>query len=447
MLTRPQPLPDELDRGFLGRVTRLNGFRNEKECITEISVWAGLSDQYERTAPCLMLLSRLAGMQTEEFALRHTTLPFRRGITSYEPTLAHGSELSETILRSSGMRLARPEAYFCRECADADLGFHGMSYWRREHQVPGVLWCSKHALPLSYVEDKWAFLKPPGAFVDVCRTVDGGLVETAAANPAVHHYLEICAGLLERSAPLSVKDVGRVLARRARLQGLQACPGRTSAPLLSDLVASAFDPRWLAIVFPDLVTKPKGEILNRLDGVLYCSTAASTTTAYVLAASALFDSPDAALQALQSEGPHDAPSRRSLTTYRPDNDELHAAYVVTGGGHAAVAKLLKANYGAVSPRLDAMGLPKLMSYGRNGARAALRAFLLEGRSVMESAELSSLSVSELESLIRIACSQLAHALELIELGVKGVSRPFLKTRQTAPHEVSNETVCKSVVSL
>ncbi|MBS0175590.1 MAG: TniQ family protein [Nitrospira sp.] len=436
MITRPLPLPDELDRGFLGRVIRLNGFRDEKECVAELSAWTGLCDRYERAVPGVMLLSRVAGMDTESFTVRHTTLPFRRGITSYMPTLMHGCESSATILRNSAMRLARPGAYFCRKCAEADQDFHGMSYWRREHQIPGALWCSNHATPLSYVEDERAFLEPPAASFDECFTVDHALAEATAENLAVRRYLEICADLLERPAPLDVKDVARVLAGQARLRGLQTWPGKTAAPLLSDKVADEFDAQWLAIVLPDLAAKAKGQILSRLDGVLYLSKSASSTVAYVLAASVLYDSPDEALKELQSAAPHVPSSVGLQASRRPHDDDLHAAYVATGGGHAAVAKLLGANYGAVSPRLDAMGLPKLLSFGKGGVRVALRAFLLEGRSVRESAEIGEVSVPELESSIRTACKHFVETLELIESQTKPATRPFVKTRQAAPHEVS-----------
>lgn len=437
MITRPLPLPDELDRGYLGRVTRLNGFKDEKQCAAELSVWTGLAEQHERAVPCAMLLSRVAGMRTEDFARRHTTLPLRRGITSYVPTLAHGCESNDTILRNSGMRLARPGAYFCRACAEADQGFHGMSYWRREHQIPGALWCSKHDAPLSYVEDDRAFLEAPSAHFEQCHTVDDGLVEASAANLAVRRFLEICEGLLDRTAPIDVKDVASVLAGRARSRGLQTWAGKASAPLLSDLVADSFDAGWLAIVFPDLGKKRKGELLNRLDGVLYLRTSASSTVAYVLAATVLFDSADEALQALQSIGhQEEAAPMRKRSSSRPDDEILRAAYVEMGGGHAAVAKLLTANYGAVSPRLDAMGLPKLISNGRGRVGAALRAFLLEGRSTADSAAIGGLSVDELESSIRTACAQFVQTLVLIESQEQSAKRTFRRTRQVAPHEVA-----------
>lgn len=325
MLTRPLPLPDELDRGFLGRVIRLNGFRNEKECVAELCRWVRLSDPDERALPCVMLLSRAAGMDTEAFTLRHTTLPFRRGITSYMPTVAHGCESNQTILRHSAMRLARHGAYFCRKCVEADQDFHGVSYWRREHQIPGALWCSKHASPLHYIEDEGAFLRTPAAFIDQCHAVDHALAEASVANPVVRCYLEISAGLLDRSVPLDVKDVARALTARARFRGLRTSKGGKTAPLLSDLLTETLDQRWLAMVFPDLARKAKGEVLSRLDGILYLSIAASSAVAYVLAASVLYDSPDEALKAVQPAGHHEAPSWGKKAPRRPENGELHAA--------------------------------------------------------------------------------------------------------------------------
>jgi hypothetical protein len=439
MITRPKPLPDELDRGYLGRVMRLNGFRTEKECVAELSAWSGLSGLHERSVPIATLLSRVSGLETQAFVQRHTTLPFRRGITSYMPTLTHGCESNDTILRNSGMRLARPGAYFCRECAEADQVFHGVSYWRREHQIPGALCCSKHGSPLSYVEDEQAFLKAPAAFFKQCHTVDYGLAEASQASSAVCRYLEICAGLLDRAAPLDVKDVVRVLAGRARSLGLQTWGGKAAGPLLSDLVADTLDSSWLGVVLPDLVTKSRGELLNRLDGVLYLRTAASSTVAYVLAASVLFDSADEALSALQS-AVRDAPSRRNLAPDRPSDEALREAYVATGGGHAAVAKFLNANYGAVSPRLETMGLPKLLSRGKDGTRVALRAFLLEGRSMSESASIGGISELELASAVRTACVSFVPTLEQIEAqATTATRRSFLRTRQIPPHQVASLT--------
>lgn len=437
MITCPKPLPDELDRGYLGRVTRINGFKDEKECAAEVALWSGLSDIHERSVPGVMLLSRVAGMDTESFVHRHTTLPFRRGITSYMPTLTHGCESSDTTLRNSGMRLARPGAYFCPQCAEADQAFHGMSYWRREHQIPGVLWCSKHDSPLSYVEDKQAFLSAPAAFSKQSHTVPNELAEAAKANRAVRCYLDMCTGLMDRTVPLDVKDVVRVLAGRARSLGFQTWGGKAVSPLISDHVADMFDSSWLSVVFPDVVTKLRGVILNRLDGVLYLRTAASSSVAYLLVASVLFDSADEALSELQASPSVEPPPPRNVSPDRPDDDALFEAYVEMKGGHAAAAKLLTANYGAISPRLDAMGLPKLLRRGKDGVRVALRAFLLDEMSMSESASVAGISELELEAAIRTACVPFIPTLEHIgTMMATTATRSFRRTRQLPPHEVA-----------
>ena len=299
MITRPKPLPDELDRGYLGRVMRLNGFRNKNECLTQISAWAGLQLMRGRCVPPVMALARVAGMPSEDFTRRHTTVPFRRGVTWHLHDIMHGAESHETILRYSGMRLARSEAYFCRECAEADQAFHGMSYWRREHQIPGVFWCRKHGSPLDYVEDEWAFLEAPANLLGHCHSVERALADASAENWAVCRYVEICVGLLDQPKPIDTKDAAKMLSERAQELGLQTCGGKAVRPLLSHLVADSFDSSWLEEVFPGLVTSDLGLTLPQIDGVFQYPVAIGTLS-YMLAACVLFDSVDEALFGLKS---------------------------------------------------------------------------------------------------------------------------------------------------
>ncbi|MBX9849107.1 MAG: TniQ family protein [Rhodocyclaceae bacterium] len=43
---------------------------------------------------------------------------------------------------------ARLSLRACPQCMDEDLGQHGITSWRRKHQLPGSLLCSLHAVPL-----------------------------------------------------------------------------------------------------------------------------------------------------------------------------------------------------------------------------------------------------------------------------------------------------------
>ena len=84
------------------------------------------------------LLSCVAGLELPAFVRQHTTVPLRRGITSYRAEAEHGSPENRSMLRFTRTRLTRPGAFFCRDCVAADQDFHERSYWRREHQTPGL---------------------------------------------------------------------------------------------------------------------------------------------------------------------------------------------------------------------------------------------------------------------------------------------------------------------
>ncbi|WP_428147831.1 hypothetical protein [Delftia acidovorans] len=102
MLVQPAPLPEEMDRGYLGRIMRINGYRSPKDMVEAMAGHFGKEGKTRREVTTHELLSRMAGMTTEHFAQRHTTMPLRRGITSYLPTLVHGYPSGQPILTAGG---------------------------------------------------------------------------------------------------------------------------------------------------------------------------------------------------------------------------------------------------------------------------------------------------------------------------------------------------------
>lgn len=439
MLIRLEPLPGELDRGYLGRLGRFNGVRNEKDCLALVSAWAGLEGRSGTEVPRLELLRRAAGTTLEEFVCRHTTLPFRRGITSYLPGIPHGDPASTSMLWATGMRVARPGAYFCEACAAEDLDFHGFSYWRRDLQIPGVLSCEKHDLSLSYVDDDAAFYRAPASWIGACHSISGAWALEAAGNAAVRRYLDICASLLDRPTPIDVRDASRGLADRARQRGLTTYPvsgdREPSSPLLSDLVADSFGVRWLAPVFPDLVNKPRGRLLSRIDGVLYLSKSASSVVAYALAASALFDSADEAMRAMLSPDPREDPPSGARASRRIEDEALRHAYFTAQGDHAAVALALSFRRAAVGQLLNAMGLPNLQLRGDRSLTAAIRAYIMDGQSIEESAAYGNVTQSKLQTCIRLALGHLRGLLAVDNQAASIGEGSARRIKQLAPHEV------------
>lgn len=413
-LVRPSPMPDELDRGYLGRVMRINGLRSEKDAVEQMTAMFGLGNTSRRERSTIEPLSLMAGQTLEQFAQGHSTIPFRRAITSFLPELPHGSSTRRTILYNSGMVGARVGAYLCHKCVSADVEFHGISYWRREHQLPGQLWCSKHEAALNFLEDETAFLEPPSKCLALSEVVPNALIDDAKKNRFVERCLDIVSGLMVRPVPIDVKYVALALRRKASLKGLQTHGGRVKQPLLSDLLKDSFPEQWLNTVFSGLAGKSNGQILNQVDGVLFMRTSASSVIPYMLASAVLYESADEALNDLLSAEKvyTDIPTRRALKPTTDERQELVDAYIENQGNHSLIAKQLSRPIHQVKSILNGLGLPNLGNGRcvRKNPRAAVEAFRIQGRSSSESATIGGLTLAEMDEINRKAGPQLTSAL-------------------------------------
>ncbi|WP_348944439.1 hypothetical protein ABHF33_13535 [Chitinibacter sp. FCG-7] len=238
---------------------------------------------------------------------------------------------------------------------------------------------------------------------------------------------------LERPKPLAVRPIAMNFKKKATELGLQTYAGKVKHALLSDLVISKFGREWLQAVMPKLAAKSEGKILNSIDGVLYCYKSSSTSVAYLLAASALFETYDQAMLALEATDEEEqvVSSRQSI---RIPKNELPKHYAASNGDYRATTELFpKINDFVVRNRLQALGLPNFGGRSHPNLLQAASAFYLEQKSLIESATVFGVPLSQLESLVRNAGVSMAKVLKMIAQG--GEQRFFTKTQQNLP------TVC------
>lgn len=414
MLLALSPLPEEIDRGYLGRVMRMNGYRN----------LAGLSDaitelyQVEKTAYGRSwndLLCRVSEMPSEKFTQRHTTLPLRRGITSYFPEVVHGGAARPVITAKNTVQGNYAAAFFCDQCAQEDIAFHGMSYWRRDHQTQGQLWCAKHAVPLSCTVEPDAMLCSPAQAVSKARPIPLTIVQEAQENAFVQRYLELVAAMYERVAPLDVCKIAPVLRDRAKLRGFQANAGPVRAALISDHIRNVYPSSWLERVFPELTHKSHGVFLPQIDGALYMRKSSSSTVAYLLVLAALFDTADEAVTSLQASHSVALVStvlQRHVQHVLPADDELIKRYISARGDISSIVQLWELPKRSIHKRLLELGLPNLEGEPGQAAslRAGLQSFYVDKRSYVESLALSGMRSSHFDALLRKCGPNLPKAL-------------------------------------
>jgi len=336
MLVRPQPLPDELDRSYLGALMRYNGTSGERAALRLIAVWDGSAGAPKFCKPAMKLLSVAAGIDLPAFARNHSMLPLRRSITRYD--IDHGSLDNLAVVHNCGIGTIRSGAYLCHDCAWEDFHFHGRSYWRREHQTPGLFWCPKHRVALSVTKDKAALLQSPTQVLDHAEMLDAGWTNDLQQHPVIARFLDLCGVLMDRPRPYFLLFVLEALRVAARSRGLTGCPVKADdpccEPLLSDAMLEAYPADWLAEILPALGGKPRGVVSHQVDGALWGTQSAAAGFAYILALALLFNSSEEARIAIQDvEHPpsiRPRPEPRSI-----DLGNASAKSVAASGNHAA----------------------------------------------------------------------------------------------------------------
>ncbi|CAM3553546.1 MULTISPECIES: TniQ family protein [Delftia] len=417
MLVQPAPLPEEMDRGYLGRIMRINGYRSPKDMVEAMAGHFGKEGKTRREVTTHELLSRMAGMTTEHFAQRHTTMPLRRGITSYLPTLVHGAAERTSLLYVSGTLRKYPAAFFCEECVRADMYFHGTSYWRRDLQTPGQLWCPKHEEPLSFAAGADPFLTSPAEYGGKLGKIPLDWVTPAIRNVQVERFLDLATALYDRTSPLDVALITPLLRDMGSAQGFKANACSKKGALISDRIKELFPEQWLSTVFHEVVKKSPGTYLHQVDGTLYLRKSASSVIAYLLVLSMLFESADQAVCALA-----EASNGKVLPLWRsrfekpniPDAHELFDQYVAAKGGHSVVAQLLGLPLHTVRKALCDLGLPNLPEWDETsdvGAVIALKAYYLDKLSYTSCLETSGMTETRFDALMRRCGPKMAIALE------------------------------------
>lgn len=436
MLLIPSPLPDEMAGGYLGRIGQLNGLADEARIVAMLRLYVGSDAANRREHAVVELLASSAQSDLISYLRNHSLLPYRN-IISAQPGSDTQSWTHRSLLWTQGLKALRPASYFCPQCVSEDIDFHGQSHWRRHHQLPGQIYCAKHACGLCYVDSDNALLKPPSFFLKSAFEVCDEWVRAAMESPMHQRFFDIWSGLAEYDQSIYSGVASHVFREKARGMGFATRPGQTDRPFLSDSIVESFGARWLATICPSLATKALGVEFRSIDRHILAKNGKSLAPYYVLIAAQLFDTADEALFALVATQPSDLGHAGGAEKYSVSDGELIEAYVKTGGSHSKSARVIGMGEGTAAVRLKGLGLPALT----RATQASLHAFYIDQLSIDESAAVGGMSAEQLLELLRQTGAPLVKAMKRIMqvtsdggLGSRGQRPQALNPHELSGHE-------------
>lgn len=155
----PEILPDELLYSAIARYRDMMDFPNEHTVLrTLFGRKAGIAvvGLPGRLEALVQNFPPGHGYTVDQLIQHHTTLPYylryvapQQARTAMQRLRQAGSSGIAELLGIRASTVDQPAVLrLCRQCADADAREYGAPYWRRTHQMPGVLLCPQHQTPL-----------------------------------------------------------------------------------------------------------------------------------------------------------------------------------------------------------------------------------------------------------------------------------------------------------
>jgi hypothetical protein len=383
-LVRPSSLPDEIASGYLGRLFRLNGWPADQLGMRELAGLLGKSERTQREVSTAEMLAEVAGMNLHAFVADHTLLPLQRAVTRRAPGDLLGGKNWQSTLCVQAMRSMRPNAYLCPVCVKEDQGFHGFSYWRREHQMPGRFRCSKHGCGLYRVSGNRSFWNSPAESADIAEPVTDRALMCEPMRSAADRFLDVCTALLHKGIPQDESQVSLNVIDRAMQLGLHVRRPEISRELVSDLVKNTFENDWLESVIPGLPHVKKGVLYEVIDRTRSGRVPGFSTFTHALVYAALFSDADEAVNAmLKPREDIKGPAQCTAGPRRIDFNEMMQAYVVSGGGYTAAARHAKVSRNLLAVQLRRHGLPCLSHIDVEKLQRVLSDVLHQNRTLQE----------------------------------------------------------------
>lgn len=353
----PELMPDEFVLGYRARIGRVNGISDKAKLSNSLrNVFENQVDSKNETS-LVEKLATLSKVSMQNFIKFHTLIPLQTAVTSKNNRKC---DLNKR-LSALGPRLMRQDIQCCEHCISEDMEFHGFSYWRRNHQLPGIDWCQKHAKPLIQLEPNLSYFidSPSNIIKEHSYTVaDTSFHE----HPIITRFEEYLGLFLDMHAPLSHEVVTRYLSNRAKSLNLRVSQNG-NRKLLSDLCIELIPKSWLFMHFPTFNTKVQNKFDNVIDAACMPGGMAFNSLRYILGL-AVFAKPEEESQSIILELQSSQQIRSPKIIKSKNRKPIQAAYVESKGNLRKMALSLRKDYTSLSETARRAGMPSLQNFNQ-----------------------------------------------------------------------------------
>lgn len=426
----PKVLPDEFVRGYRGRMLRCNSLAsgNKAHIALRKLLLDQLIDRHDGSDLNIELnLYAIANhMSPQEFACRHSMLPFIRAFAAQGKAWKHGSVASSKLTKDMGMHSARTHPMHCIQCVEEDLNFWGFAYFRRTHQIPGVNWCQKHGMALTKSTDWYAFdLESGQCLLTEGKKSEVNIKSLFKQHRVIRNYVELATAFLDVSHSFEVKFIANKLVEKLTQLEMDKTPSG-----LKRLMLNSYEDEWLNEIFSYSTKATKNPIKNNFAPLLSRCESPLSSEKYLALLNLLFEDVTLTLNWLNEpliSAIKPIQSRKKYATEFWQTKEIYDLYINSRGSHRKIAIALDRHIDISSRFMKRNGLPSL-GVLTEPEFGALLDFYFNESSLMDACQHHDVDPKKIESIIRIAGNRFANMLKEI-LSAKKIGQKQEKSLQ------------------
>jgi hypothetical protein len=402
----PVPLPNEILQGWRGRVAALNCIESVHDVEPMLRALAVKRAYVLGDDPdFIQCASAALDVDRKELILGHTLTPFFDSLDKLKPNKpGRPGQHLRTYQKRAPLRIDGDQALFCPQCAAEDVAFWGFSYWRRGHQLPGVLCCSTHAMPLVVAGNRKCFDRCPDYFVSE-QAQQCVQPEDDTAKAILLRYARIAEEILDSALTIDSAMASFLLGTQAKAASLRISrPGvrKTLSTHLMDLLPRT----WLESTFPR-VTWQRDKYISTIDGVCIPNATRYTASTLCLLTAVFYDDTDQAITDLMSSAKCEREPYLGFEFWA--SLDVFNLYCENDGVFSRMADAIGVSSSAVSVGLLNQGMPGLGGKSVS-MKTALRAFFA-GESIEASCQSTGVPKEAFIALLRASGGRLAKALD------------------------------------